>query len=185
MGRGRLVTLPRVGQAVPRVPRGDLIDRRRKRSRPAEWSEQRSAELPSRRDAELRVYLAQMPLDSPGAQEQSSTDLGVRGAFGRQTGDLGFLRSELLVRVDGALAHRLARGRELPAGPVRERLGAHGEERVVRGPEVLPGVDTPVLAPEPLAVEEVGASCLGADGAPVQPLDRLEVESFSGVAGDE
>ena len=42
--------------------------------------------------------------------------------------------------------------------------------------ELLSCIDAAVLAPQPLAVDQVGAGQLGPDAGASQPLDRLPVE---------
>ena len=41
-------------------------------------------------------------------------------------------------------------------------------------------VETPILAPQPFAVEETGPGELGAAPCPLEPLDRLAVERLGG-----
>ena len=63
------------------------------------------------------------------------------------------LRRQVVERLDGALAHRLAGGQQLAAGALGERLHAHLGEHRVRDAQLLAGVDAAVLAPQPFAVE--------------------------------
>ena len=53
-----------------------------------------------------------MPLDGAVAEEQLLADLGVGEAFVSNAGDLRFLRREGIIRVGGALAHRVAGGEQ-------------------------------------------------------------------------
>ena len=137
---------------------------------------QRRAELPAGADAELGEHLAQVPLDRARAEEQLGADLRVREPVGRQPRDLRLLRRQLVERLDGALAHRLAGGQQLAAGALGERLHAHLGEHLVRGAQLLAGVDAAVLAAQPLAVEQVRAGERHADAGAAEPLDRLAVE---------
>ena len=73
------------------------------------------------------------------------------------SGDLRLLRGELAACVGCALARRLAGGEQLARGALGERLGAHRREQLVRGAQRLARVDPPVLAAQPLAVEEMRA----------------------------
>ncbi len=59
--------------------------------------------------------------------------------------------------VSRSACDRLAGGQQLARGAVGEGLGAHRGEQLVRGAELLPRVDPPALAAQPLAVEQVGA----------------------------
>ena len=52
----------------------------------------------------------------------------------------------------------------------------------MRGAQLLAGLDEPVLAAQPLAVEEVGAGEMNGDPAAGEPLDRLAVERPGGLA---
>jgi hypothetical protein len=45
---------------------------------------------------------------------------------------------------------------------------------------LLARVDTPVLAAQPFAVDEVGAAELAADGGATEPIDRLAVGALGG-----
>src|SRR4051812_23285753 len=109
-------------------------------------------------------------------------DGGVREAVAGQSGNLGLLRGQLLAALDPAFADALARRPELAFGARGERLGADAREQVERGAQVLAGVEAAPLAPQPLAVEEVGPRELHAHAGALQPLDRLLVEALGGVA---
>ncbi len=89
---------------------------------------------------------------------------------------------ELIRRSDGAFAGGLAGGLQLARGALGERLDAHRREHLVRGAQLLAGVQAPLLAAQPFAVEEMGASELGADPRAGEPLDRLAVEALGGLA---
>ena len=54
-----------------------------------------------------------------------------------------------------ALAGGLAGGQQLAAGPLGERLDAHRRQHLVGGAQLLARVDAPVLASQPLAVEQM------------------------------
>ena len=51
--------------------------------------------------------------------------------------------------------------------------------------KLLAGVEPAVLAPQPLAVQQVGTGEMHDDPAASEPLDRLEVQRVGGVAGGE
>src|SRR4051794_1371088 len=123
----------------------------------------RRGELPARADVELAEHLAQVVLDRPRTDEQLRTDLRVRMPLGGQPGDLRLLRRQQVPRLRREPAHGLARGLEFAAGAFGERLGAHRDEQLVGGAELLARVRAPALAAQPLAVEQAGARELDAD----------------------
>ena len=97
---------------------------------------------------------------------------------GDQPGDLLLLRGEDL-RDDGAArAGSLAAGAQLARGSFRECVGSHGREHLVRKAQLLAGVDAPVCAAQPLAVEQMGAPEFHADASAAKTVDRLAVESL-------
>jgi hypothetical protein len=63
--------------------------------------------------------------------------------------DVPLLRGELVVRLDGALAHPLASGLQFDAGTLGECFHA--------GAELRARIGTPALAAQPLAVEQMRA----------------------------
>ena len=69
---------------------------------------------------------------------------------------------------------------QLTPGALGERFGAHPVEHVVGETKLLTGVEPAVLAPQPLAVQQVGAGEIHDDPGPPQPLDRLDVERVGG-----
>jgi hypothetical protein len=83
------------------------------------------------------------------------------------------LRGELAVGVDLAFADLLAGGEQFPARTLGEGVGADRGEQVVGGVQLVAGVEPPLLATEPLAVEQVGPGKLGPQRCAAQPLDRL------------
>ena len=80
------------------------------------------------------------------------------------------------------LAHLLARRQQLAPGALGERLHADRGELVVGGAELRARVDPPVLAAQPLAVEQVRAGELRAQPRAAQPLDRLAVQALGALA---
>src|SRR4051794_37307992 len=119
------------------------------------------AELAARRDAQLGEDLVQVVLDGAPADEQPAADLGVRQALAGEPGDLGLLGGELAVGKRAARPRGLAGGAELARGALGERADAHAGEEVVRGAEVLARVQAAALAPQPLAVVQMGARQIG------------------------
>src|SRR5271155_5566500 len=94
-------------------------------------------ELSAGGDAELRVYLAQVPLDRARADEQFGADLRVRLSLTGEPGDLRLLGGELLARLGSVVADRLAGGLQLAASAFREGLKAHRGAHLVAGAQLL------------------------------------------------
>ena len=59
---------------------------------------------------------------------------------------------------------------------------AHRRQHLVGGAQLLARVDAPVLAAQPLAVEQMGAGELHADAGTAEAFDRLAVETVGDVA---
>src|SRR6478735_2875619 len=146
---------------------------------------ERAAQLPAGADVELGEDLVQVVLDGARADEQLRADLRVRLPLGGEAGDLLLLGREDVACLGGAPGHGLAGGRELTAGALGERLGPGAGEGVVGRPELLARRHTPVLAAEPLAVEQLGAGELDQDPGALEPLDRLAVERLGHFARAE
>src|SRR6185437_12177857 len=136
---------------------------------------ERLPELFARADPELREHLVQVVLDGSRADEQLRADLGVGVPVAGQARDLRLLCRELVTRLDGALAYRLAGRRQLTPGALGEPLRAHAAEHLVGGPQPLAGVRAPVLPAQPLAVQEQAARELELRAAAREPVDRLAV----------
>src|SRR5580704_5605006 len=119
-----------------------------------------------------------MPFNGAGAEKQLSADFGVGASVTGEPGDLQLLGGEINECLHRAFAYGLAGGEQFDPGSLGERLNAHGAEHFVGGAELLTGVDPPVLAPQPLAVEEMGAGDLLSDRCAAQPLDRFAVVVF-------
>ena len=82
---------------------------------------------------------------------------GLVRPVGGQPGDLRLLGGEVVARLDSPPAHGLAGRGQLAAGALGERLRADAAERLVRPAELPARVDAPLLAPQPLAVEQLRA----------------------------
>src|SRR3954465_12683889 len=154
----------------PRVP----LDRQRGARSTAE----RAGELVARGDVELAVDLVEVVLDRAGADEQPGADLRIRQAVAGEPRDLRLSCGELVQRFDAALASGLPAGPQLPRGALRERVHAHRREHLVRGAQLLAGIQAPFQAAEPFAVEQVGAGELWADPRAGEALDGLAVEAL-------
>ena len=97
-------------------------------------------ELPSRGNAELRVHLAEMPFHGAEAEKELCTDLAVGAPVPGQPSVVLLLCSEVVAGADLTLVDLLARGPQLSACALRERLGTDGGKAVVRGAELEAGV---------------------------------------------
>src|SRR5216683_6600142 len=136
---------------------------------------QGAAELVAGADVELGEDLVQVVFDGARAHEQLGSDLGVGQALAGQPGDLSFAGSELGGDVGGAVADPLAGGPQLARGSFGEPIGSHPSEHLVRGAQLLAGVDAATLATQPLAVEQIGAGELDPEAGAAEPVDRLAV----------
>ena len=99
-------------------------------------------------------------LDGAGADEQTGADLGVREAVARELRDLRFLGGELVTGLARAFASRLADGEQLAFRARGERLGAHRREHLLGGAQLVTGVASAFVAPQPFAEEQVGTGQL-------------------------
>jgi hypothetical protein len=63
-------------------------------------------------------------------------------------------------------------------GALGKPLGPDVAEHSVGGSELLAGVDAPVLATQPFAVYEPGASEVDHATAALEPVDRLAIEAL-------
>ena len=86
------------------------------------------------------------------------------------------LGCEHAARLLGAPPRGLTRRRELVAGALGKPLGPDAAERLVGGSKLLACVHPPVLATQPLAVQEPGAGEVDYATGAREPLDRLAVE---------
>jgi len=94
-----------------------------------------------------------------------------------------FLRGELVdVDVLTPLADLLPGRDQLAAGAFGECLGPGRYEDLVRCPQLVPGVDAPVLAAQPLPVDQVSAGEGHDAPAAAQLVDRLLVEELGFMA---
>src|SRR5258708_32251805 len=110
-------------------------------------------EFSTRGDAELDEHVAQVPLDRAMAEEELRADLLVRQTLARQLRDLALLRRQIIPSLRSSLADFLARGQQLVAGSVSERLHPQRREHVVCAAQLAPCLDAPVLPPQPFPVQ--------------------------------
>jgi hypothetical protein len=89
---------------------------------------------------------------------------------------------QLVTRRLGALVDRLPGGQQLAAGAVGERLGLHRGEHLVGGPQLDPGISSPVPASEPFPVDEMSTSKGHGAAATAELLDRLTVQKLGVIA---
>src|ERR1700736_2721996 len=147
---------------------------------------QNTVELAARLDTELGEHLAQVVLDCPCADEQTGTDLWIGQAVARHARNLSLLRRELLIGTGHrAFAGRFTRGADLPPGPLRESLHPHRLQHFVGDAKLCSRVDAATLPAQPFAVQEVRASEVCSHMGTAKTVDRLAVETFSGVAVTE
>ena len=142
----------------------------------------RSASCVRRLDAQLAERLAQVVLDGAGADEQPSRDRSVGLPLCGKASDLRLLRGQLVQRVHGPPAGTLTCRLQLEPCPLGERVHSGVSEELVRGSQLLAGIQTPALTPKPFAVEEVGASELHADPCALELADRVHVELIGFIA---
>ena len=122
-------------------------------------------------------HLAQVVLDGARADEQLRADLGVRVSRRRRAERSAPPEAVSCVAASTVrFRDGLAGGQQLATGAFGERLGPDATEHLVRSAQLLARVHAPVLAAQPLAVQEVGAGAVDDDAAPAEPLDRLAVE---------
>ena len=138
-------------------------------------------EIAAGADVQLGEHLAQVPLHGAGPDEQLGADLLVGLPDPGQLGDFLLLRSQLGAGVLVPLAYLLAGRQELSPGPFGKRMGPHGRERVVREPQLVAGIDPPVLAAQPFAVAQPGAGQVRRHPGAAQPFERLAVLLFGGA----
>ena len=146
---------------------------------------QRPAEFPARGDAQLDEHLTQVPLDRPRADEQLGTDFRIGIAGPGEPGDLGLLGSELVGRLEAALAHVLAGRQQLAAGSLGEPFDPHRGQPLAGGPQRLARFRAAVLAAQPFAVQQVRAGQFHPDAGAAESLYRLAVQVLGGLAAAE
>src|SRR3954468_1942644 len=137
-----------------------------------------ASQLPAGTNAELGEHVAQMPLDSPRAEEELRPDLRVRQPIGGKQRDLPLLRGQIVASLDGPPTHLLAGGLKLVAGALGERLHADRGQHLVGRAQLFARVDTAVLAAQPLPVEQMSARELWTKRGPCQSLDRLAIQEL-------
>jgi len=117
-----------------------------------------------------------MPFDGAMAEEELLPDLRVGEAIAGQASDLRFLRRELIARVRGALAHRLAGGQQFALRALGECLRTHRVEGRVGRFELLARIDAAMLTAKPLTVDQLRASVVDDNPRTPELVDRVLVE---------
>jgi hypothetical protein len=125
----------------------------------------------------------QVPLDGAGTEEEPRTDLRVRQAVASEPGDVPLLRSQFVTRLVGPPADLLARGQQLLARALGERVDSHRRELIVGGAELGARVDSAILAAQPLAVEQVRARQVHAHLGSSEVVECLPIQPLGGHAG--
>ena len=92
------------------------------------------------------------------------------------------MRGELVARGYGARAGGLADGQQLAAGPLREGLHADRSEHVIRSAQLRPRLGPPVLATQPLAVQQVRAGEFDTKAGSAEPIERLTITGLGVLA---
>ena len=95
------------------------------------------------------------------------------------------MRGELVARLRSALAGGLARGRQLPARSLGERLHSDRRELIVRGTQLRARVHPATLAAQPLAVDQLRTRELGTKLGATQPNDRFAIGALGVLARSE
>ena len=117
-----------------------------------------------------------------GLRKSCAAISGLVQPFAGEPGDVVLLRGQLVAGLDGAAAHLLpgrhSSWRARSANPWMPM----DDEHLVGRAELLAGVDAPLLPPQPLAVEEVGASQLRPERGAGEAIDRLRGTRLGGVA---
>src|SRR5206468_12888085 len=92
------------------------------------------------------------------------------------------LGRQLVARLVRPPARLRAGGLKLVPRALREGIGAHRRERLVRLPQLLARVEPPALAPQPLAVQQPRAGELWAQRGAPEAIDGLAVPPLGGLA---
>ena len=99
------------------------------------------------------------------------------GSKGLEENDaLRLLRRELIARVRGALAYRLAGGQQFTLRALGECLRTHRVERRIGRFELLARIDAAMLTAKPLTVDQLRASVVDDNARTPELVDRLLVE---------
>jgi hypothetical protein len=97
-------------------------------------------------------------------------------------GDLGLPGGELGGGTGRAFAYSLGGGTQLARGSFSESVSSHGDEHLVCGAQLLAGIGAPVLAAQPVAVEQMSAGEVHPGVGAAEAVDRLAVQVLGGLA---
>src|SRR4051812_18653647 len=103
-------------------------------------------------------------------------------AVASESRDLSLLRGELVTGHNAASSRAFARCQQLALSAPSERLDAHAREHLEGGAQLLSRIDPSALSPQPLAVEEVGASELQPITGASEPFDGFATEAVRDTA---
>src|SRR5262249_55099446 len=142
----------------------------------------KAGQLVARGDLELLEHLAQVVLHRSRADEELRADVGVGETIPGELGDLRLLGREHATRLVGTGPGSLPRCLELPPGALGERLGPGMAEHLVCGSKFVAGVDAPVLAAQPLAVDQVCAREMDGDPRAPESFYCLAVQELGSLA---
>jgi hypothetical protein len=67
-------------------------------------------------------------------------------------------------------------------GPRAERRCPDRHEHLVGDAQLLACVGMAILAPQPFAIDEMGAGEMNRDSAPTEPVDRLSIQILGDLA---
>src|SRR4030095_16329628 len=123
-------------------------------------SERGRVELAAGSYAELGVGLVQVVTDRPGAEEKLCGDVAVGQPLGGQPGDLQLLRGQVGQPGPGWRWGAGAGGAQLDAGQLRPRGGVAAVQTLRGGAELAARVGLAAGAPQPRAVQQLGAGLL-------------------------
>src|SRR5512132_3804439 len=108
-------------------------------------------------DVELVEHLGEVVADGAVADVEALADSSIRKARCGEPGDLRLALGQLVSCLGGAPADSLPGGGELPRRPLGEGRETDRLQHPVRGSQLFPCMAAPTLAPQPLAIEEMGA----------------------------
>src|SRR5262249_23550497 len=126
-------------------------------------------------DSELHEHLAEVVLDRARTDEELGADLRVGVTVAGKRRDLKLLRRQRVAHVCRSAARGLAGGDQLPTRALGECFRAYVDEPLVGRAKALACVGTALLAPEPLAEQQLTPRELERGMGLRQPFDRLAV----------
>src|SRR4051812_18030086 len=92
------------------------------------------------------------------------------------------LRREFVAALDGGPAAGPSGRQQTAFRAAGECLDAHRRQHVVGGAQLFARLDAPAFAPQPLAVEQMGAREVGPDPGAAEPFERLAIQAVCRLA---